>query len=56
VDEGLSTKAALAKTFVIPAKAGIHGLTGGFELRRMCQWIVRAMDSRFRGNDKIGND
>ena len=39
--------------FVIPAKAGIHGLTLKFEQQSLGWRIVSTMDSRVRGNDKI---
>ena len=38
---------------VIPAQAGIHGLTERFEQRVLGIRIVPTMDSRLRGNDKV---
>jgi hypothetical protein len=38
---------------VIPAKAGIYGLTERFEQRVLGIRLVPTMDSRLRGNDKV---
>ena len=39
--------------FVIPAKAGIHGLTVKFGQHSLYSWIIPTMDSRVRGNDNV---
>ena len=39
--------------YVIPAKAGIHGLTTNFATSRLVKPKGSAMDSRLRGNDKV---
>ena len=38
---------------VIPAQAGIHGLSGKFDQRPSDNRKISAMDSRLRGNDKV---
>ena len=45
---------ALTPNFVIPAKAGIHGLSCKFATTTEVMRMVSAMDSRLRGNDKRG--
>jgi hypothetical protein len=39
--------------FVIPAKAGIHGLSYRVTERSVFKLSDPAMDSRFRGNDTV---
>jgi hypothetical protein len=40
------------QTFVIPAQAGIHHRTWGFQRRALREPLVQVMDPRLCGNDE----
>lgn len=49
-----TTQLPTSSNIVIPANAGIHGRTCRLNERLLCELPSQTMDSRVRGNEKVG--